>query len=143
MPKNIFTLENLKVGEEIQLNLPEGVKARLDQGNLTGDIAFSPDGTQLAVACDIGVWVYDVESATGLNLLVEHKEYVRCVAFSPDGGAIASGSIDNTVVLWDATSGAPTAALTGHTDAVRSVAFSPDGNTVASGSPDGTVHLWQ
>ncbi len=95
-------METLNAQNEPQLNLPEGVKARLDQGNLTGDIAFSPDSTQLAVACDIGVWVYDVESAIGLNLLVEHREYVRCVAYAPDGAAIASGSIDNTVVLWDA-----------------------------------------
>ena len=135
-------METLNAQNDPQANLPEGVKARLDQGNLTGDIAFSPDSTQLAVACDIGVWVYDVDTAIGLNLLVEHKEYVRCVAFSSDGHAIASGSIDNTVVLWDATSGTPTATLTGHTDAVRSVAFSPDGATLASGSPDNTVRLW-
>ena len=64
--------------------MPAGARARLDQGNLTGDIAFSSDGTQLAVACDIGVWVYDVDSGMGLNLLVEHREYVRCVAYSPD-----------------------------------------------------------
>ena len=135
-------METLNTHTDAQSNLPEGAKARLDQGNLTGDIAFSPDSTQLAVACDIGVWVYDVDLGLGLNLLVEHKEYVRCVAFSPDGTAIVSGSIDNTVVLWDAISGAPTATLVGHTDAVRSVAYSADGATVASGSPDGTVRLW-
>ena len=34
-----------------------------------------------------------------------HSDWIRSVAFSPDGTKIVSGSDDNTVKVWD--SGAP------------------------------------
>ena len=64
------------------------------------------------------------------------------VAFSPDGAVIASGSRNQSVMLWDVESGRRMRHLQGHTGAVRSVAFSPDGTTLASGSEDGAVALW-
>ena len=64
------------------------------------------------------------------------------LAFSPDGGTLASGSADDTIRLWDVATGKGIAALRGHTSSVRSVAFSPDGKTLASASEDKTVRLW-
>jgi WD40 repeat protein len=69
-------------------------------------------------------------------------EYVRCVAFSPDGKTLASGSDDKTVKLWDVATGKEKATLRGHTDEVWYVAFLPERKTVVSGSLDGTVRLW-
>ena len=31
-----------------------------------------------------------------------HSDYVRSVAFSPDGSTIVSGSADKTIKVWDA-----------------------------------------
>ena len=73
---------------------------------------------------------------------LEHTDAVTSVAFSPDGQTLASGSLDNTIRLWDAATGGHKATLTGHTDAVTSVSFSPDGQTLASGSLDNTIRLW-
>jgi WD40 repeat protein len=65
------------------------------------------------------------------------------VAFSRDGKAVVSGSIDTSVRLWDVDShrqvGFP---LTGHTDEVESVAFGPDRKTVVSGSAETSIRLW-
>ena len=68
----------------------------------------------------------------------------RSVAYSPDGSHSVSGSLDNTVRLWDASNltGGPIATGTGHMSNVNSVAYSPDGRDIVSGSWDKTVMLW-
>jgi hypothetical protein len=72
-----------------------------------------------------------------------HKKMVHSVAFSPDGQTLASGSEDQTIILWDVATRQPRGApLIGHEGAVFSVAFSPDGQTLASGSADNTVRFW-
>jgi WD40 repeat protein/tRNA A-37 threonylcarbamoyl transferase component Bud32 len=72
---------------------------------------------------------------------LEHGRPVSCVAFSPDGETLASGS-GTTVRLWDVATGEELHALMGHAGGVRSVAFSPDGQRLASASEDNTVKLW-
>ena len=119
----------------------EGVKARLGKGDIDA-IVYSPDGTRLAGAGSIGVWIYDARTGEELDLLIGHTQRVSDVSFSPDGKTIATGSYDRTVRLWNAETGENTKTLTGHTDSVFSVSFSPDGGTIATGSVDRTVRLW-
>ena len=64
-----------------------------------------------------------------------------CLAFSPDGRMLASGSWDNYIQLREADTGKLLLTLDKHTDGVRSVAFSPDGSTLASGGYDQTIRL--
>ena len=71
-----------------------------------------------------------------------HSRSVTTVAFSPDGKHIASGSWDNTIMLWDAITGDYKKTLSGHLSSVDVVAFSPDGKHMASGFWDGMVKLW-
>jgi WD40 repeat protein len=64
------------------------------------------------------------------------------VAISPDGGAVASGSVDGTVHLWNTDSGTSEGTLEGTDGSISSLAFSQDGQTVAVGATGGTVVLW-
>ena len=74
--------------------------------------------------------------------LTGHSSSVWSVAFSPDGKTLASGSWDNSIIIWDLATGKKKLTLTGHSSNVRSVAFSPNGKSLASGSNDNSIIIW-
>jgi WD40 repeat protein len=69
-----------------------------------------------------------------------HSSAVSALCMLPDG-RLASGSFDNTILLWDLASGAEAARLEGHSSAVLALCMLPDGR-LASGSYDNTIRLW-
>ena len=94
----LFSLDSI-AQESPQLHLPDGAKARFGKGTMS-EIAYSPDGTRLAVAGGIGIWIYDAQTGKELDLHTGHTAWVYSVSFSPDGAALASGSWDGTILLW-------------------------------------------
>jgi eukaryotic-like serine/threonine-protein kinase len=72
-----------------------------------------------------------------------HTGQVSCIAYSPDGTRLASGSSDGTARVWDATTGQTVHVLKGHIDTVTCLAFNPDGKLLATGSEDTTIKLWE
>ena len=75
-------------------------------------------------------------------ILSGHTGNVRALAFSLDGGLLASGGDDNTIVLWDVQTGGVIKTFHGHNDWVLSVSISADKTTIVSGSDDCTICLW-
>jgi WD40 repeat protein len=113
-------------------------------------VAFSPDGTRLA----LGSWaprtvtVWDAapnqlgKASMPLLRLSGHLSQIHGVAFSPDGKLLASASLDGMVKVWNAATGMEVRTLKGHANGVKRVEFSPDGTRLASAGQDGTVKLW-
>ena len=100
LPKGIKIMKNDLAQDPTQWNLPETAKTRLGKGKIR-EIQYSPDGTILAVASSIGIWLYDMKTYQEIALLTEHPSQVSSVAFSPDRCTLASGSMDGTIHLWD------------------------------------------
>ena len=109
-------------------------------------VAFSLDGTLAAGLNNGQVELWAVETGERIGIL-RHGDWGQVtVAFSRDGTALASGSTEQVIKLWDVEArrqiGVWEAALEDQSYYDISVAISPDETRLVSGFHDGTVRLW-
>ncbi|MCL6642001.1 MAG: WD40 repeat domain-containing protein [Candidatus Bipolaricaulota bacterium] len=127
------------------------------------DMIFTPDGKQLAVAscgefynveCLRGeITIWDPVTGANLHKLSAHDDMIESIAFSRDGSWLASGSRDDTIILWQRptykkirtfvyNSLPPSPVIKG----VSSVTFSPDSKLLAASAHDragNAVKIWE
>ncbi|MBY0228446.1 MAG: hypothetical protein K2W96_04110, partial [Gemmataceae bacterium] len=140
----------LVVGEDGRAALHDaakGKKLRDLEGRLANkDIALVGFAGGTAVALDGGwdsaPWAVVWDARTGKRAAGPpgHDAAVTCLAYSPEGKTLVTGSLDRTVRLWDA-GGKHLRLVAEHKDAIRAVAFSPDGKRAASIDASGEARL--
>ena len=65
------------------------------------DLVFSPDGKTLFVATESKINIYNTKDLSLIETITGHPLKVTCLAMSPEGRLMASGSNDGLVRLWD------------------------------------------
>ncbi len=78
-----------------------------------------------------------------LEARLGHTHVVTAVAVSPDGSRLVSGSVDQTVRVWDARTGRELMVLPGHRTSITAVSVSSDGRLIASADWDHLVRIWE
>lgn len=111
-------------------------------GNLNR-IASSPDGSQLAGASSIGIFVFDAQSLE-LKKYIDTRSSITALEFSSDGKIAATGDSDGLIQLWNTQTWEEfEAPLSGHLGTIFDLSFSPDGTRVVSVDSDGILIQWQ
>lgn len=135
-------LWNVATGEMIVLGCCD-----FDKNGLAyvSSVYFSPDGADIASVSNdqaIRLWHTLPKGDDKVRILAIDQNIPRCVALSPCGKYLVSGSSNGAVHLWDVTSGNST--LLGRcVGAVRAIAFAPNGASVMAGSDDENLCIWQ
>lgn len=116
------------------------------------EVRFSPDnklliaaGGEPGLAGEIAIWKLADEYPDNESkplLLRGHRDSIYALALSGDGRLLASGSYDQTILLWDVATGKQLRPLTGHNGAIFSLAFARGDKLLASASADRTIKLW-
>ncbi|HEU5369913.1 MAG TPA: hypothetical protein VFU69_15680 [Ktedonobacterales bacterium] len=126
--------------ETVASSPPASRRRGLSRRKLIGLAGLSVAGAGLA-GLGIPALVRWLTSPATLAVYSGDDNFVRFVAWSPDGQRIVSGGEDRTAQVWEATTG-KTLLTYDNTRAPAALAWSPDGKRVASMASK-TVRVWQ
>jgi WD40 repeat protein len=88
--------DGVKIWNRISGRLLQTVSERI-----SWSVAFSPNGTQLAVGNDDGtVDIFDAKGSQKLQTLTAHTSYIKALTYSPDSKKLASASRDGMARIW-------------------------------------------
>ncbi|KAJ8958968.1 hypothetical protein NQ314_006332 [Rhamnusium bicolor] len=86
----------------------------------------------------------NVETWKCVHTLNSHNGDILDIAWAPHDGWLASGSVDNTVIIWNAHKfPEKVAVLKSHTGMVKGVTWDPVGKYIASQSDDKSLRIWR
>jgi WD40 repeat protein len=108
------------------------------------NMAFSPDGGNLAIACVDVVSIWSVETGKLLRTIApKDSSSVNCLCYSPTSPHIAVGCQEGKVKVYSTKEWTLLFELQSQQEEIASVAFSLDGCLLATGCKDGSIALWK
>jgi len=153
LPAEQIDLFRRWIGEGGNDDTPEAAREKLVAGKaasyqvapLITAIAYSPDGTQLAVSGYREVLLHRADGSGIVARLLGVSDRVQSIVFSPDGKLLAA--VGGTparfgeVQIWDAASHELKRSITVSSDTLFGASFSPDGSRLAVGCADNTLRV--
>jgi RNA polymerase sigma factor (sigma-70 family) len=128
-----------------------------DKANSLSAIRFTPDGKRVALAgADfvIRFWDWQARKETGRIQVpkekeVQYPEALTMLAFSPDGGMLATAcdsvilnGVPRKIVLWDVAKATKLKTLTGPEFPVEGLAFTPKGDQIVANFTQGSFQVF-
>jgi WD40 repeat protein len=143
--KSLLTLD--MSGQATLWDTASGKKIRELDGTLVTSekriLGFSSDGKTIAAVDGPFIALWNAQDGKRLNRANAHEAAITCIAYTPDGKLLASGSLDKTVRLWNVASAEHIRLIATHGEAVTSLAFSADGTKLASSTHFGVTRVSQ
>ncbi|MCG9127556.1 WD40 repeat domain-containing protein [Candidatus Poribacteria bacterium] len=136
-----FGIVNIYAQDYSQWEIPDGAIARLGKGRIN-DMEYSPDGSILAVATTIGIWIYDTETYQEQKLFTRSHQEMEKVNFNVDGTVLTGMErFGNKITRWDITLPEIEKSSKMKHDFPLNALYSSDGSTYATLSFK-DIHLW-
>jgi len=82
------------------------------------------------------------EPSLNIKTIINCKNGINCVSYSPNGNNIVSGSSDNNIHIWDINNGHCIKYCYGHTNSITCISYSSNGKYIVSGSRDKSIRVW-
>ena len=116
--------------------------------DLNYSVAWQADSKQFAVASsDTRVSICDINQEAPVRVIEGHSRSVLAVAYLPGGYGLVSGSVDESIRLWEPATDTLLRSLSNHTKSVTGLAVRPGDwpgpPTLVSIGLDHTVRMWQ
>jgi periodic tryptophan protein 2 len=108
------------------------------------DLAIDPSAEVVCASShdsfDIHLW--NVQTGQLLDQLSGHEGPISTLAFTPDGGTLASGSWDRTIRLWSVFSRTQSSEPLQLTSDLLCITIRPDSSQLAAATLDGQLTFW-
>jgi tricorn protease-like protein len=112
-------------------------------GCAANDMKISPDGRNLAIACDRKkIIIWNVAEDRMENKLEGPKNDVMAIAYNADGTKLISGGKDCQAIVWDTSDWKQLQVVKTHDEDILGLAFSPDAQQAVTGTNDNKVCVW-
>src|SRR5262249_10428728 len=104
-------------------------------------LAYSANGRYLAIGSPSGVKLLDAATGKEIDVLSRQVGAVGPVALSSPGDRLATGGLEQNVILWDVATKKKIHTLRGASQ-VMALAYRPDGKQLAAAGVAGEILVW-